>query len=112
MHTHLLFFEKGFILNCIALNCRFHCFRADFEQCLNAYTSLTLEKAADSKCPLLFASFPSAKDPSWAQKYKGMYMYTFKELVLKYEVAAKKKFIYIANEQIQFSIRKFNCLIK
>ena len=34
---------------------------------------MTLEEAADSECPLMFISFPSAKDPSWEQKFPGKY---------------------------------------
>ena len=44
------------------------------EQDMYAYTSLSLEEAAESECPMMFVSFPSAKDPNWEQKYPGKYL--------------------------------------
>jgi len=41
------------------------------EKELQAYMSMSFEKAAESECPLMFISFPSAKDPSWQSKYPG-----------------------------------------
>ena len=42
------------------------------EEELQSFTSLPLEEAVDRECPLMFISFPSAKDPSWEDKYPGI----------------------------------------
>ena len=42
-----------------------------------AYTSLPVEEAAEAECPMMFVSFPSAKDPNWEQKYPGKYTKQF-----------------------------------
>lgn len=41
------------------------------EEDMRAYMSLSVEEVAKSECPLMFISFPSAKDPNWEQKYPG-----------------------------------------
>ena len=38
---------------------------------LHKYLSLSREDAANTPIPLLFVSFPSAKDPTWNQKFPG-----------------------------------------
>jgi hypothetical protein len=37
---------------------------------------LSVEDAAQAEVPLMFVSFPSAKDPSWSERYPGMYTFT------------------------------------
>ena len=37
---------------------------------------ISVEEAAKSECPMMFISFPSAKDPEWEQKYPGKCQYT------------------------------------
>ena len=32
---------------------------------------MSVQEAAEVPCPLVFVSFPSAKDPSWEQKISG-----------------------------------------
>ena len=47
-------------------------FSADFDKVVCEYLSLTPEKVVDTDAPVMFISFPSAKDPkAWAQKYPG-----------------------------------------
>lgn len=38
---------------------------------MEKYLSLSMEEAANSPIPLLFASFPSAKDSTWEERYPG-----------------------------------------
>ena len=45
----------------------------NLDQAFEKYMNLTLEEAVESECPLIFISFPSAKDPAWKQKYPGGY---------------------------------------
>ena len=45
----------------------------NLEKDMYDYTNLNLEEAAESECPMMFISFPSAKDPNWEQKYPGEY---------------------------------------
>lgn len=45
--------------------------REDYEQDLRDYCDMPVEEAADGECPLMFVSFPSAKDSSWEEKYPG-----------------------------------------
>ncbi|KAL3857332.1 hypothetical protein ACJMK2_012010 [Sinanodonta woodiana] len=46
-------------------------FDADVERACENYVALTLEEAAEAEVPLMFISFPSAKDPSWETQYPG-----------------------------------------
>jgi len=41
------------------------------EDSYNAYQALSLEEAVAKPYPLLFIGFPSAKDPSWEERYPG-----------------------------------------
>ena len=34
---------------------------------------MSVQEAAEAECPLMFISFPSAKDPEWEEKYPGEY---------------------------------------
>ncbi|XP_045171991.2 all-trans-retinol 13,14-reductase-like [Mercenaria mercenaria] len=43
----------------------------DIEKDLKDYVSMTLEEAAESDCPLMFISFPSAKDSAWEDRFPG-----------------------------------------
>nr|CAB3265527.1 all-trans-retinol 13,14-reductase [Phallusia mammillata] len=43
----------------------------DVESEMKDYLNLSKEEAANAKIPLLFVSFPSAKDPSWNERYPG-----------------------------------------
>ena len=43
------------------------------EQTYREYINMTLEKAAESECPMMFISFPSAKDLTWEEKFPGKY---------------------------------------
>jgi len=43
----------------------------NYEQDLRDFTKLSVEDAADNEIPLMFISFPSAKDPAWQDKYPG-----------------------------------------
>ena len=53
----------------------FLCHSKYLEKDMYAYTSLPVEEAAEAECPMMFVSFPSAKDPNWEQKYPGRYSY-------------------------------------
>ena len=55
------------------LNAILYIFRDNLEQEIQDWMCLSVEQAAESECPLMFISFPSAKDPSWEEKYPGMY---------------------------------------
>ena len=48
-------------------------FSENTDQLMRHYMSLTVEEAANTECPVMFISFPSAKDPSWETKYPGEY---------------------------------------
>ena len=43
----------------------------DQEKDMDEYLALEREEAANREIPLLFASFPSAKDPTWQERYPG-----------------------------------------
>ena len=43
----------------------------DQEKDMNEYLGLEREEAANREIPLLFASFPSTKDPTWQDRYPG-----------------------------------------
>ena len=45
----------------------------DLDKHFREYMSMTVEEAAESDCPMMFISFPSAKDPNWELKYPGKY---------------------------------------
>ncbi|XP_052802651.1 all-trans-retinol 13,14-reductase-like [Mya arenaria] len=44
---------------------------ANFEDDLEAYVKMSVEEAADGEVPLMFTSFPSAKDAAWEEKNPG-----------------------------------------
>ncbi|KAK3603232.1 hypothetical protein CHS0354_007562 [Potamilus streckersoni] len=46
-------------------------FDVDVERACANFLDLTLEEAAEAEVPLMFISFPSAKDPSWEKQYPG-----------------------------------------
>ncbi|KAL4223041.1 hypothetical protein ACF0H5_016518 [Mactra antiquata] len=43
----------------------------DYERDLEEYKNLTPDEASERECPLMFLSFPSAKDPTWEEKFPG-----------------------------------------
>ncbi|XP_052073278.1 all-trans-retinol 13,14-reductase-like isoform X1 [Mytilus californianus] len=45
--------------------------RPDVEELTKEYVNLSVEEAAEAEVPLLFVSFPSAKDPSWSERFPG-----------------------------------------
>ncbi|XP_071180471.1 all-trans-retinol 13,14-reductase-like isoform X1 [Mytilus edulis] len=45
--------------------------RPDVEELTKEYINLSVEDAAEAEVPLLFVSFPSAKDPSWSERFPG-----------------------------------------
>ncbi|OWF41586.1 putative all-trans-retinol 13,14-reductase [Mizuhopecten yessoensis] len=45
--------------------------RTDQEQAMNEYLALSAEELHGYQIPLMFASFPSAKDPSWEKRNPG-----------------------------------------
>ncbi|XP_063448836.1 all-trans-retinol 13,14-reductase-like isoform X1 [Mytilus trossulus] len=45
--------------------------RPDVEELTKEYINLSVEEAAEAEVPLLFVSFPSAKDPSWSERFPG-----------------------------------------
>lgn len=45
--------------------------RPDVEELTKEYVNLSVEEAAEAEVPLLFVSFPSAKDPSWSDRFPG-----------------------------------------
>ena len=67
----------GFITSNMCVHVYPH-YSKHLEQDMYAYTSLSLEEATESECPMMFVSFPSAKDPNWEQKYPGKYLYKSK----------------------------------
>lgn len=46
-------------------------------QGFTAYQDLSLEEAVSKPYPLLFIGFPSAKDPTWEQRYPGDHLRIF-----------------------------------
>ena len=48
--------------------------RKDIDQISRDYLNLSAEQARDADVPLLFISFPSAKDPSHKERYPGSYL--------------------------------------
>ena len=49
-------------------------FRNDLTAITDDYINLKAEDAAESDIPLLFISFPSAKDPTYAERFPGKKM--------------------------------------
>lgn len=45
------------------------------EKSLEDYMALSLEEVAESEVPMMFVSFPSAKDPSWGERNPGTYIH-------------------------------------
>ena len=46
------------------------CFtRPDLDQLLDEYLALSATEAAEADIPLMFVSFPSAKDPTWSRRF-------------------------------------------
>ena len=43
----------------------------DIEGITEDYIKMSVEDAAQAEVPLMFVSFPSAKDPSWSERYPG-----------------------------------------
>ncbi|XP_022341666.2 all-trans-retinol 13,14-reductase-like [Crassostrea virginica] len=50
-----------------AHNC-WHFTKPDIEQLFDEYSALSPEELADHDAPMMFISFPSAKDPSWGER--------------------------------------------
>lgn len=48
----------------------FH-FRPDLEQLYDEYSALSTEELPNHDVPMMFISFPSAKDPSWHETNPG-----------------------------------------
>ena len=48
--------------------------RPDVEELTKEYINLSVEDAAEAEVPLLFVSFPSAKDPSWSERFPGKFL--------------------------------------
>ena len=48
-------------------------FSDNLEQAFQEYASMSVQEAAEAECPIMFISFPSAKDPEWEEKYPGEY---------------------------------------
>lgn len=46
--------------------------RPDLEQAFQDYIGLPLDKVRDADVPMMFVSFPSAKDPTWHARNPGM----------------------------------------
>ena len=55
---------------------RFYFISENVEEQIRNYSSLTVREAVNTECPFMFISFPSAKDPSWDEKYPGEYFDT------------------------------------
>ena len=55
---------------------RFYFLSENVDELIRNYSSLTVREAANTECPFMFISFPSAKDPSWDEKYPGEYFDT------------------------------------
>ena len=51
----------------------FYFISENVDELIRNYSSLTVREAANTECPFMFISFPSAKDPSWDEKYPGKY---------------------------------------
>ena len=45
--------------------------KEDLDKVTQEYCDRTMETCADGPVPLLFISFPSAKDPLWDKKHPG-----------------------------------------
>lgn len=45
--------------------------RTDLEEVMGEYLNLSAEDIPDCDIPVLFASFPSAKDPTWEERFPG-----------------------------------------
>lgn len=46
-------------------------FRPDLEQLYDEYSALSTEELPNHDVPMMFISFPSAKDPSWHETNPG-----------------------------------------
>jgi len=46
-------------------------FSNDLDAVANDFISKTAEEAGNGEVPFLFVSFPSAKDPTFAERYPG-----------------------------------------
>lgn len=55
----------------IATFSTFCVFRANVEEEYRQYLAKTPEEVAELECPMMFISFPSAKDPHWEEKNPG-----------------------------------------
>lgn len=49
----------------------FFYFRPDLEQLYDEYSALSTEELPNHDVPMMFISFPSAKDPSWHETNPG-----------------------------------------
>ena len=45
-----------------------HCLSPNIEQAFEDYMALPLDKVREAEAPLMFISFPSAKDPTWHER--------------------------------------------